>query len=118
MACSTRALGLKATSSVIGSLLYAKGIAVLLRTARCIRSSAYPHADVLADVAAPKLPAASPYWPLWSISSTIGYIRYIEMPLSKKATAHMMSAVFADFFSFNADCAIDGSLLASSLSLR
>lgn len=67
-----------------------------------IRSCAYPQADVPADVAAPKLPAASPYCPLWSISSTIGYIRYIEMPFRTKATAHMMSAVFADFFSFSA----------------
>ena len=75
---------------------------VLLHTARCIRSCAYPQADVPADVAAPKLPAASPYCPLWSISSTIGYIRYIEMPFRTKATAHMMSAVFADFFDFSA----------------
>ena len=75
---------------------------VLLHTARCIRSCAYPQADVPADVAAPKLPAASPYCPLWSISSTIGYIRYIEMPFRTKVTAHMMSAVFADFFNFSA----------------
>ena len=97
-----RASELKGCLNEIRSLLCATGSVVLLHTARCIRSCAYPQADVPADVAAPKLPAASPYCPLWSISSTIGYIRYIEMPFRTKATAHMMSAVFADFFNFSA----------------
>lgn len=97
-----RASVLKGCLNEIRSLLCATGSVVLLHTARCMRSCAYPQADVSADVAAPKLPAASPYCPLWSISSTIGYIRYIEMPFRTKATAHMMSAVFADFFDFSA----------------